>query len=868
MALSPMVQHYRDTKEKYNDCIVFYRLGDFYEMFDDDAIKVSKLLDLTLTGKSCGLPDRIPMCGVPYHAAEGYIAKLVGFGEKVAICEQLTAPSESKGLVERDVVRVITAGTLTDEHQLDAKKNNFIACVYENDKGYGISWADITTGVFYTANLSSQSKERELLDNLTRINPSEIICNERIYLKSTEFSIVKHGVVPKFSLYNGWAFEPYSAEKSIKEQFNVLTLKPYNIEGNKLAISACGGLLEYLKETQKHALINFTKIEYVAPNSFLSLDNTAIRNLELIKSNVDGKKYGTLLYVLDKTETGMGARMLSSFITMPLIDEKKILYRQEGVKQLFENTLFREGIKDLLSSFGDLERLIGKVSNGNVSPKDCLKMGESLALLPSIKMQLVKFSAEILSDISNNLVDESSVAKLLLNIFETKDTPATTKNGGFVKEGFSKEIDELRDIKKNGAVHLRQMEAKEREETGIKNLKIAFNRVFGYYIEVTNSYKDLVPLRYQRKQTLANAERYVTEELKELEEKILSAEERILKAELEIFDKVKSLLSSKIVELKQIAENIGLLDVLVSLAKVAKENNYVQPSISKNNKAINIVGGRHPVVECINKNGFVSNDTYLNSGDSRTMIITGPNMAGKSTYMRQVALISLMAHIGSFVPCTEAEIPILDKIFTRVGANDNLILDQSTFMVEMSEVATILLNATENSLIIFDEVGRGTSTYDGLSIAWAIIEYTNNIIKSKTLFSTHYHELTDLENSIEGIKNYKITVKETKDGIVFLRKIVQGGANKSFGIEVASLAGVPKVVTNRAKEILKGIVKLNVSGLENIESNQIDNEYEKYAILDEIKEKLSNLDVESLTPIKALQILDELSTKCKDIKED
>ncbi len=860
MALSTMMQHYLQIKEKYNDCVIFYRLGDFYEMFFEDAVKVSAMLDLTLTGRDCGDGKRAPMCGVPFHAADNYIAKLVSCGEKVAICEQLSAPTGGKELVKRDVVKIVTAGTVTNNELIDDRTNNFLCSIYINGQKTAFSWVDITTGEFFVKNFSGDNASAELVDALVKIAPVEIICNKRVAELFIDFPLVKHGVLPKFNQYIESEFNLNNARSSLERQLNTLTLKPYNIEDAEECVCCAGALVSYLRNTQKHALCNINYIKRESSGELMMLDVNAIRNLELVKTLRDGKRYGSLLWLLDKTKTSMGARKLQSWILSPLNDLTKINYRLDGVEAFFNNTLIRHGLTDTLSFVRDIGRLTGKISNGNLLPKDCVALRKSLEVLPNIKFQLSGIEAQIIIDLVNSISDFSQTVKCL-NDTIVDEPPATMKDGDYIKEGYSVELDELRKFSKNSKQCIAEIENRERERTGIKNLKIGYNRVFGYFIEITNSFKDKVPFEYQRKQTLANAERYVTEELKELEVKILSSDEKALKLESDIFAQVKEHLISKISDLKEVSESLACLDTLISLANVAKDNSYVRPQILDSECKLNLVESRHPVVEALSKQRFVPNDCLLDKEENRMMIITGPNMAGKSTYMRQIALITLMAHIGSFVPAKSAEIPLTDKIFTRVGASDNLISDQSTFMVEMTEVANILNNATENSLIILDEIGRGTSTYDGLSIAWSVVEYITNNLKAKTMFATHYHELTELEGKLDGVKNYKITVKELRGGIVFLRKIMRGGANRSFGIEVAELAGVSNLVTERAKAILK----------------QLENNTSKYRPqsvnteahapqLSETERIIKDLDVNNLSPMQAFNILTDLQEKVKGEK--
>ena len=858
MALSPMMQHYLQTKEKLKDCIVFYRLGDFYEMFFDDAIKASNLLDLTLTGRDCGLEERAPMCGIPFHAADTYISKLVSMGEKVAICEQLTAAG--KELVKRDVVKIVTAGTITNNELIDEKSNNFLGSVYIKNKNIAFAWADITTGEFCTRNFEGDKAASELLDTLVRINPSEIISNAEAAELFNDAPLIIHGVLPKFSLFTESEYNFNNAKNTLEMQFKVLNLSVFGLTDADNCVCAAGALVSYLKETQKHSLININKIKYENPDNLMMLDVNAIRNLELVKTLRDGKRYGSLLWLLDKTKTSMGARKLQNLILSPLGDTSQINYRLDGVESLYKNTMMRQSLSNMLSAVKDVGRITGKISNGNLFPKDCVALRKSLEVLPNIKFQLLGIDSQFINDISNNLQDFSATVDLLSKAIE-EEPPATMKDGGYIKFGYNVELDELRSLGKNSKTRIAEIENREKEKTGIRTLKIGYNRVFGYFIEVTNSFKDKVPFDYQRRQTLANAERYVTDELKELEMKILSSDERALNLENTIYGQIKDHLRSLMSELQKTADAIADLDVLLSLSTVARENNYVRPIILGSNSKLDIVDGRHPVVEKLSKQRFIPNDCLLDNGENRMMILTGPNMAGKSTYMRQIALIVLMAHIGCFVPAKSAEIPLTDKIFTRIGASDNLISDQSTFMVEMSEMANILNNATEKSLLILDEIGRGTSTFDGLSIAWSIVEHISQEIKAKTMFATHYHELTELEGTLDGVKNYKVSVKDLQGSIVFLRKIMRGGTNRSFGIEVAELAGVEKSVTEKAKKILK---RLEKTGISKNSKNYIDDSYiDERGNISECERIIKDLDLNNLSPMQAFNILMDLNEKIK-----
>lgn len=863
-----MMATYIDTKLQNEDCILFYRLGDFYEMFFDDALKASKLLDLTLTGKDCGLENRAPMCGIPYHAAEQYIAKLVAAGEKVAVCEQLEAPQKGKKLVDRGVIRIVTPGTVTEDGNLDKTQNNFIASVYLGKTSGALCWCDITTGQLTVRKCNDKDFISEIYDVLVRVAPAEIIGNGAFRANASESPLIEHGALPKISDYKESAYSVKNAENTLLEQFSVSTLKPFEIENDEESICACGGLIAYLKETQKHALVNVNNVIKERKEQCMTLDYNSLKNLELVKSMRDGKRYGSLLWLLDKTDTAMGSRLLSQWITTPLISEEKINYRLDGVNELYSSAILRGGIDERLGDIRDMERLAGRISNGNATPSDCYSLSESMLALPNIKILLFGSTVKIMQDISDNIDDFTDIAKLIQSAINS-DPTTYSKDRNYIRDGFDKELDRLRQMRNHSGDIIKQIETQEKEKTGIRTLKIAYNKVFGYYIEVSNSFKDKVPYNYIRKQTTVNGERYVTEELKNIEVEILSADESIKRIEVEIFSKIKALLAENIKRIQRTANAIACLDVLCSFAKVAKKYNYCKPQIVGENDAFNVVGGRHPVVEASSYDAFVSNDAYIDNGDSRVMIITGPNMAGKSTYMRQNALICVMAQIGSFVPAKSAEIPIVDRIFTRIGANDNIIYNQSTFMVEMTEVATILLHATKRSLLILDEVGRGTSTFDGLGIAWAVVEYLAENVRAKTLFATHYHELSELEGVIEGVKNYKITVKELNGKIVFLRKIMRGSANKSFGIEVAALAGVPKVVTDRAKVILKRLEKNDLTRTmlpQNTKNTEtVEEKTEKP--LSDAEEILLSTDINSLTPIAAFKLVMELKDKVKEEHE-
>ncbi len=854
MALSKMMAHYLTVKEQYSDCIIFYRLGDFYEMFFEDAKTASRVLDLTLTGRDCGLEERAPMCGVPFHAAEQYIGKLVSAGYKVAICEQLTEPN-GKELVQRDVIRVVTSGTVTDDSQIDEKINNYVCSVYHSHSKYGVAWADITTGDFYA---TAVENTEELLDLLTRVSPAEIVTNKSAYDLIYDSPLFTHGVIKKPYAFKEYAYAEQSAQKGLLEQLKVHSLSAVGIEGNSLVICSAGALLEYLRETQKHALANIRNLTLESKGEYMILDSNCMRNLEILSSTHNGKVYGSLLYVLDQTSTAMGARFMRNVLSTPLQDINRINYRLDGVEELFRNLIVNNALREALRDIKDIERIAGKLSNNNITPRDMESLRTSLEVLPEIKFKLAGLSSKVLTDVNASIPDMSESASLLKSAI-TDNPPVSIKEGGFIRVGFDQELDRLNNIRKDGKAILEGIEERERERTGIKNLKVGYNKVFGYYIEVTNSFKDKVPYDYVRKQTLTGAERYITEELKKFEDEIITASEKALKIETQLFEKLKGYLLERLQLLKQIAKGISVLDLICSFAYVAKKKNYCRPEMVQSGNALDIVGGRHPVVETVGDT-FIANDTYLDNGDNSMMIITGPNMAGKSTYMRQVALITVMAHVGCFVPCKSAVIPITDRVFTRVGASDNLLFDQSTFMVEMSEVALILRSATQNSLIILDEVGRGTSTYDGLGIAWAVVEYICSALKAKTLFATHYHELSELEGVVEGVKNYKITVKEINGSIMFLRRIMRGSANKSFGIEVASLAGVPQEVTARAKVILKNLEKNDTVKKH---AEEICEESSETVQISECERIIADLDINNLTPVQAMTILFDLKEKIK-----
>lgn len=869
MIYSPMMQQYLQTKDEYKDCILLYRLGDFYEMFFDDAIKASEILDLVLTSKVCGQKAKAPMCGIPYHAVESYIAKLIEAGEKVAICEQLSEPN-SKELVKRGVVRVVTPGTVVENNILSEKNNNYLAVVFTDKKMTATAYCDITTGSFFAHEFLGEFPLKELQENLLSYNPKEILTDSYGITFNESLDIVRANLLPKLKFYSDSAFSIDNAEDTIKDQYKTSYTEIFNLKKHQTALRACGALLSYLNDTQKRFLSHLTPIKFIENSEFMSLNVSTRRSLELVTSGKENKKRGSLLWLLDNTKTGMGGRLLYDWVEHPLQNHRKIQNRLDAVEELVNNFLLREEISDILQRMKDIERLSAKISYNNLSPRDCNSMQISLSELPALKECLSDTSSSLLKDIKSRILDVADVEKLLYESIK-ENAPMITRDGNFIKEGFNQQIDYLRNISKNSIDLIGKLEERERIKTGIKTLKVGYNRVFGYYIEVSNSFKDILPEGYIRKQTIATGERFVTEELKKLEEEILNADECVLKLEKELFEKIRQQLLTYISDFQVIAHAIAELDALVSLARAAIANNYRKPKLNIHGNELKIVEGRHPVVEKFLKNDiFVTNDTLLDTDDNRTMIITGPNMAGKSTFMRQVALIVLMAHIGSFVPAKSALIPIVDKIFTRVGASDDITLNQSTFMVEMVEIAAIMNGATNKSLIVLDEVGRGTATFDGLSIAWAIMEYITEKIRAKTLFATHYHELTELEGRLDGVKNYKFSVKELPDGIVFLRKITRGGANKSFGIEVAALAGIDKTVLTRASELVTLLEKNDINSFvfNKQESNEVEekriarDKYNKAAL--KVASILKELDINNITPLLAFDILNDITKQIKD----
>lgn len=863
---SPMMQHYLDTKKDYKDSILFYRLGDFYEMFFDDAILVSRELELTLTGKECGQEERAPMCGVPFHAAENYIARLISKGYKVAICEQMEDPKQAKGIVKREVIRVVTPGTVIESNLLDEKKNNYIMSVYKSGIYFGIAVCDVSTGDFRATQIKETNNFSAALDEISRYSPAEIVVNNLMYDTTEEIAKIRE----RFQIYISKQ-EDNKFSNNVEEltsKYNVVDESENKIEINDktLCICAINGLLTYILETQKTNLDHINKIILYNNTKYMCLDINARRNLELTEKLRDKSKKGTLLWVLDKTSTSMGGRRLRRWINDPLLDIEKINKRLNSVKELKDNPILRGDIADLLKKVYDIERLVGKISYGNANARDLISLKNSVKQLPELKKIMSNTESTLLKELYNEL----DILEDIYNIIDVaivEEPPISVKEGGIIKKGYNEEIDKLKMATTDGKNWLIQLEANEREKTGIKGLKVGFNKVFGYYIEVTKSNISLVPDRYIRKQTLTNGERYVTEELKKLENELLGAEEKVINLEYNAFCEIREIIEKQLLRIQRTADIVATLDVLNSFAIVAEDMNYCMPIVD-NSGIIDIKGGRHPVIEKILPSGeFVDNDTYLDKEDNRFSIITGPNMAGKSTYMRQVALITLMAQCGSFVPATFARLGVVDKIFTRIGASDDLSMGQSTFMVEMMEVATILKEATQNSLVILDEIGRGTSTYDGLSIAWAVAEYMSDKEKcgAKTLFATHYHELIGLEQKIQGVKNYSIAVKEKGEDIIFLRKIVAGGTDESYGVHVAKLAGVPQTVTKRSNEILRTLERKSILGSKEQEKENkkvAEGQLDMYNYkLAEIAHEIDKIDLNSLTPIDALNTLVKIKDK-------
>ena len=878
-ALTPMMQQYMAIKEQYKDCILFYRLGDFYEMFYDDALTASRELEITLTGKNCGQEERAPMCGVPYHAVDVYLNKLVAKGYKVAICEQAEDPKQAKGIVKREVIRIVTPGTNLSQQALDEGRNNYLMCLVYDNNQFGLAITDISTGDFYTTEVATL---KELYDEIHRFSPSEIICNDSFYMSGASLDDFKDRLHVSVSTLDTWYMDEAVSVQKIKEHFKVASLDGLGLTDFPSGTLAVGALLLYLYETQKNTLDNLTKITPYRSGGYMIIDSATNRNLELIETLREKQKKGSLLWVLDKTKTAMGARLMRNWIEQPLIEKKKITARQDAVEELYNDMITREEIREYLNAVYDLERLVTRISYRTANPRDLIAFKTSLGMIPPVKQLLSQAKSAELKEIDERMDCLEDIYDLIEKSIQD-EPPIMIREGGMIKEGYSEDVDKFRLSRTEGKTWLAELEAREKEKTGIKNLRVRYNKVFGYYLEVTNSYKELVPEDWTRKQTLANAERYITPELKELEDMILGAEDKLAALEYDLYCEVRDSIGEQVVRIQETAKAIAHLDVLASLACVAQSNDYVRPSINTKG-VIDIQGGRHPVVEKMNNNQmFIDNDTYLDNKNHRISIITGPNMAGKSTYMRQSALIVLMAQIGSFVPAKSANIGIVDRIFTRVGASDDLASGQSTFMVEMTEVANILRNATSRSLLILDEIGRGTSTFDGLSIAWAVVEHISNpkLLGAKTLFATHYHELTELEGKLDSVNNYCIAVREQGDDIIFLRKIIRGGADKSYGIQVARLAGVPDSVIDRAKEISSWLEETDVT--DKAKNLQVRTSAKKKEVVREavpaekqmslfdiypadhpVLKELAGLDVSNMTPIQALNILYELQKRLKE----
>ena len=865
--LSPMMQHYMEKKEEYKDCILFYRLGDFYEMFFDDAITASRELEITLTGRACGLEERAPMCGVPFHSADIYIAKLISKGYKVAICEQLEDPKTAKGIVKRDVIRVVTPGTVIESNLLDEKRNNFIMSIVKKGLFFGLAVCDVSTGDFLATQITEENNFEKLLDEIARFMPAEIITNKMMAESTKELDKIKDRIDTCIS---NTPEADYSEEiELIEKLYTIENETDKEIGENLFAVAAINGLSAYLTSTQKIKLDHINKINLYKTTRYMALDVNARRNLELTDRMRDKSKKGTLLWVLDKTSTSMGGRMLRRWINDPLVDVKEINNRLEAVSELKENIILRGDILDSLNKVYDIERLAGRISYGNANGRDLISLKNSLSKLPELKQELKSSESYLLKKLYNDLDELKDITELIEKSI-VEEPPITIKEGGIIKFGYNDEIDKCKKAAVDGKSWLVNIETKERELTGIKNLKVGYTKVFGYYIEVTKSFLKQVPTdRYIRKQTLTGAERFITEELKSIEDTVLGAEERVINLEYEEFVKIRNQISSQIERIQKSSNVVAILDVLNDFACIAESNEYCKPKVDDEDEIL-IKNGRHPVIEkMIDSGTFVENDTYLNRRDDRLAIITGPNMAGKSTYMRQVALITLMAQIGCFVPAEKAKIGVVDKIFTRVGASDDLSMGQSTFMVEMAEVANILKNATKNSLVVLDEIGRGTSTYDGLAIAWAVAEYIADInnIGCKALFATHYHELTTLEDKLEGVKNYQIAVKEKGEDIIFLRKIIPGGTDESYGIHVAKLAGAPKKMLSRANEILKTLekkVKIKEKQEEKEMKKHVSGQLDMYNYkLADIAAELDKINLNELTPIDALNALVKIKEKLK-----
>ena len=859
MALSPLMVQYLEVKEKNKDTLIFFRVGDFYEMFFDDAELVSRELELTLTGKECGLEERAPMCGVPYHSVEGYIAKLVERGYKVAICEQTEDPSQAKGLVRREIVRIVTPGTVMESSMLDESSNNFICTVFTQKDKTGLSFCDISTGELYATLVEGDGQENKIKDELLKFSPREILIGGDAVKFRTLAAFIKDKLSASVSMLDDEEFSFAEAEKVLLKQFHKSSLEELQLAGSQQTVSALGALMVYLSRTQMNGLERIDHIEIYKENQYLHIDYNTRRNLELTEPMNSKNKSASLLAVLDKTKTSMGGRMMKSCIEKPLVSMAQIIKRQNGVTELYENVMMRMDLREALVGITDIQRIITRVVYGSANARELRSMCNALKRLPMVKATIQDGQSGIIKSMYSDLDNLEDICKLIDDAI-VEEPPLAVKEGGMIKEGYHKELDEIRYDMNHSSSILANIEARERTATGIPKLKIGYNRVFGYYIEVSNSYKNMVPESYIRKQTLTNGERFITQELKELEQRILGAKDRSFSLEYEIFDSIRKTVAKSLARINRTANAVATLDVIASLAEAAFENNYCCPTLTADG-VIKLTESRHPVVESISRDiRFVPNDVFLDTDENRVAIVTGPNMAGKSTYMRQVALIVLMAQMGSYVPAKSAEISIVDSIFTRIGASDDLATGQSTFMVEMNEVAYILKNATKNSLLILDEIGRGTSTFDGMSIAKAVLEYVadKKTLGAKTLFATHYHELTVLEDTVKGVKNYNIAAIKRGDDITFLRRIIRGAADESYGVEVAKLAGLPDSVIERAKKILveleNGQPKQKRKVKKQEETPQLTFMPEETAV----EKRLKSIDINTVTPMEAMNILFEL----------
>ncbi len=865
--LSPMMRQYLEIKENNKDCLLFFRVGDFYEMFFDDAVTASRELELVLTGKDCGLEERAPMCGVPYHSCEGYIARLIDKGYRVAICEQVEDPATAKGLVKRDIIRIVTPGTVLEDSMLDESRNNYLAAICFEKNSFGLCFIDVSTGNVNVTEISGNDAQIRVTAELGRFNPKEVIATNDLVSKKDLSSFLQNRLQCCFTVIDAEQFDPSVAEIAVCNHFGVTSVTEKGLTQGSLSVCALGATLSYLNKTQMTGMERISEVNVYSDSQYMRVDVTAMRNLELLETMRNKDKRGSLLWVLDKTKTAMGKRLLRKWISQPLMDIMAIESRYNGVDEFAGNTVLLGEIREMLADIHDIERLMTRIVYGTAGARELRSLCQTVQKLPAVKAELSKCHSRILNSCNDSIDTLSDICELIDKAI-VDEPPFSVREGGIIREGYNSDVDTLRYDLTNGKDVIAAIEADEREKTGIKLLKVRYNKVFGYYIEVTNSFKDMVPDRYIRKQTLTNCERYITDELKNVEARVLGAKEHGAQLEYQLFDGIRKTVAEALPRVQKCADALSTVDVLASFAEVAVNNNYCRPTLNTNG-SLNIVAGRHPVVEQLSSAPFVPNDTVLDQNNNRCAIITGPNMAGKSTYMRQVAIIVLMAQIGSFVPATSAEIPITDAVFTRVGASDDLSSGQSTFMVEMSEVAHILKNVTNKSLLILDEIGRGTSTYDGMSIARAVLEYVcdKRKVGAKTLFATHYHELTVLEDQLQGVKNYNIAVKKRGDDITFLRRIVRGGADDSYGVEVAKLSGIPEKVIERAKEILKGLEAEGGQSALRITGSESDSQmtFELHGAK-QLLEELRLLDVNTLTPIECMTALDGFVKKAREIK--